>query len=517
MGAFAALLVAAQALAQGGAVPFAQFAAGTIPGTLRYQVALTGPGGGEMKAKLGALANLEVLAGPNLSQEVSWRGGAPTAVSVLTWVMRATHAGPIGVGPTRVRLDAAEFITDAVHGTAFVGSRMVAEPPARQLEVELSTERVVVGEPLTVAFSLNDPWPGPAWELQASFPESWSERLAQGVPARRPHSAAHVMLGAWVVIPARVGRLQIPAATARPAVSLEDREGSVLPARAITSRATAVDVLPLPAPPVTFTGAVGEFHFSRRLLSNDVVSGDLTELEVEVTGTGNLPLLEPPPLPLPAGGAAFPAEETHEWRATDLGLVGFRRWRCPLEFARAGSYELPAATFCSFRPGHGYATHELPALHLVVRAAAALPPASVAPPTNRGATSGVAPLLVGGAAFLAGIASVLVVLVLRTRRSRSRGVATALAPDTELRDLQLTVESWSRARFGLAVGTGAERLTSAGCPPAEAAEAVFLVQACERLRFSPGLSNPAETLPDLRLRVARLTTSGWASAARLQR
>ena len=502
----AALLAAAHALAQTGVAPLAQFIAGTIPGTLRYQVAVAGPGGGGMAATLGALENLEVLAGPTLVQEVSWRGGEPIAVTVLTWVMRAKHAGPIGVGPTHVRLGDADFTTEPVAGTAFVGSRMVAQPPARQLEVELSAQRVVVGEPVTVTFSLDDPWPGPAWDLQASFPESWSERLAQGVSGHHPLDPTRVTLGAWVVIPVRVGRLVIPAATARPAAGLEDRERPVLPARAVVSRPTAVEVAPLPDPPLTFTGAVGAFRFSRRLLDLDVAAGDLAELEVEVSGTGNLPLLDPPPLPLPPGATAFPPEETHRWRASEAGLVGFRRWRVPLELARAGTYELPAVSFCSFAPGRGYATHELPALHLVVRSAAGAPPAAIAAPPGRAPGWGASPLVVGVAAFVAGVATMLVAVVLRTRRRRPRRAGAALDPDAELRDIQIAVESWARTRFGLAVGVGAERLVAAGCSPALATEAMLLVQTCERLRFSPGLSNPAEALPDLRLRASRLTT-----------
>ncbi len=501
----AALLAAARALAQGGATPLAQFATGTIPGTLRYQVALAGPGGGGMTATLGALDNLEVLAGPTLSQEVSWLGGEPMAVSVLTWVMRATRGGAIGVGPTTVHLGEAEFTTEAVHGTAFVGSRMVSQPPARQLEVELSSERVVVGEPLTVTFSLDDPWPGPVWELQASFPDSWSERLSQGVAPHRRQAAARVMLGAWVVIPARVGRLQIPAATARPAAGLEDRERSVLPRRAVSSRPTAVEVAPVPEPPATFTGAVGDFRFERRLLAPVVPAGGLAEVEVEVSGAGNLPLLDQPPLPLPPGAVGFPAEEMHRWHPSEAGLVGFRRWRNPLEFSRWGTYDLPAVTFCSFQPGHGFTIHELPALRVEVSPEAATPPPAATAPPRLATARMVAPLAVGGAAFLGGAASVLMVLLVRSRRRRARRAAIVLAPDEELRDLQAAVESWARERFGVGVGAGPDSLAAAGCRPSLASEAVALVQACERLRFSPGLSNPAEALPDLRLRVARLT------------
>jgi hypothetical protein len=512
--ACAALAFATLATAQERPAPLAQFAPGTVPGTLRYQVAVVGAGAG-ITAALGALDNLEVLAGPVLAQEVSWHGGQPTAVSVLTWVMRAKHAGPIGVGATRVRFGDLDLATDPVRGTAFVGSRTVAEPPARRLEVEVSAERVMVGEPLIVAYALDDPFPGPAWDLEASFPESWSARLSQApsMPVRRAGSVVGIMLGAWLVIPARVGRLQIPPAVARPVVSVEDRESPVVPARTVTSRPAAVDVLPLPQPPAAFGGGVGDFRYTRRVLDQKVHAGDLVEVEVKVEGTGNLPLLDPPPLALPPGGEAFPAEETHEWQATSQGLSGFRRWRQPLEFARPGSYELPAVTVCSYRPGSGYATHELPALHVVVSPAPGVPKLAAPSATAPRGLADSAALIAIGVAFLGGAASVVGLLLWRSRRVRQPSAAAS--PDEELRELALTVERWAHARFHTAVSAGAERLGAAGCPRSDAAEAVALVEACERLRFAPGLGNAAEVLPELRLRVARLTAGTLSSTVRL--
>jgi len=76
-----------------------------------------------------------------------------------------------------------------------------------------------------------------------------------------------------------------------------------------------------------------------------------------------------------------------------------------------------------------------------------------------------------------------------------------------LRRLQLAVESWARTRFGVAVADGADCLVAAGCPSADAAEAVALVQACERLRFAPSLVEPADAIANVRLRVERLVTT----------
>ncbi|HUK11924.1 MAG TPA: hypothetical protein VLW17_01375 [Thermoanaerobaculaceae bacterium] len=517
--ALVAAMLACGALAEPRPAPVAQFAPGSVPGTLRYQVVVAGPGGGDMTATLGTLDNLEVLAGPVLAQEVDWREGETRAMSVLTWVMRARHGGPIGVGPTRVRVGAEVLATEAVRGVAFGAGPGLSQGPARQLRMETSASRVMVGEPVVVQLSLDAASPADGWEVQASFPESWSERLAlaaqpPAATAPRISASAGLVLAGWVVIPVRAGELEIPAAMARRVAWPESQESPLIPARTLTSRPATVDVLPLPPAPAAFSGAVGEFRFTRRLASAALRAGELATVETEVSGEGNLPLLDPPPLPLPDGVEAFPAEETHEWKADSRGLAGFRRWRSPIEFGRPGRYELPKVTLCSYRPGAGYAVQELPALTVEVMPAPA-GAAAAAPAAGAAAAGGISPLLTGGAAFIAGAGSVLAVLVLRSRRKRHRRATAAPEPEAELRDLHAAVERWARIRFGVSNAAAAEAMQSAGCPAADAAEAAELLQACERLRFSPGLASLAELLPDLRLRVSRLTGEGPQATDRL--
>ena len=511
-----ALLIAADAWA---AQPVAYFLKGTVPGTLRYQVLIEGAARGEITGTLGDLTNLEVLAGPILAQELSWRGAQPVAVTALTWVVRARTLGPIAVGPTKVQLGDEELATNSVTGAALAGGRARGDGAQPGLHVELSAPTLAVGEPLVVRFSL-DRAAGPmgaAWELQASFPESWSERLpASEVQARTPASGAPP-LGGWLVIPVHEGRLEIPPAVARAADAVEDEENAGLPGRTVTSRPAWVDVVAPPPAPSPFFGAVGELEFSRRLLEADAHAGELAALEVEVRGVGNLPLLDPPPNQLPAGVRSFPAEETHEWKASRRGLVGWRRWRIPLEATQPGRYELPGVTFCSFRPTGGYVTHVLPALALAVRPApTALVPASA--PVRPGGPGTARLVLAIAVAFVAGGAAVLAV-----RRWSARRTPLAPAweaggdPAAELRALQQSVEAWARGSWGVAVGEGRARLEAAGCPADDAAEAVALVQTIERLRFAPGLGSPADVVADLALRVGRLTATRSRSADTLSR
>ncbi|MGD1148940.1 MAG: hypothetical protein ABR961_13430 [Thermoanaerobaculaceae bacterium] len=503
------------------AQPVAQFLKGTVPGTLRYQVVIEGASRGEISGELGDLTNLDVLAGPILAQEIAWRGAQPVAITALTWVLRARTLGPIAVGPTKVRFGDTTVATNPVTGTALPSGRTRGDGGQPGLRVDLSTSILTIGEPLVVRFSVATPdgWAGAGWEIQAAFPDSWSERLPQNdgqLTAGRTVAPGSVSLGGWLVIPVHAGRLEIPPAVARAADAGAEDENPALPARTVTSAPASVDVVPLPPAPAPFSGAVGELEFSRRLVDSEPVAGELALLEIEVRGVGNLPLLDHPPVPLPAGVRSFPPEESHSWQASRRGLIGWRRWRIPLEASQPGQYELPQVTFCSYRPGKSFATHVWPALPLVVRPA----PVSASPAPEpvrqpRPVTARLALLV--AVAFVAGGVTMLAARRLAARRAPASLTGEACGdPTTELRSLQLAVEEWARTSWGVAVGEGPGRLAAAGCPAADAREAVGLVQACERLRFAPGLSNPADVVADLRLRVGRLMATRSRSADRLK-
>ena len=492
----------------------AHFAQGTIPGTIRYQVESQGPTAGDISGTLGDLTNLEVLAGPVLAQEITWRGAQPAATTVLTWVLRARTLGPIAVGPTRIRFGDSEVFTNAVSGNALAGGRRGGERP--ELFTQLSSAKVAVGEPLVVQFFVAAPpeASGEGWDVQASFPDSWSERLPAGdAPAAEPGGPPPGLLplAGWLVIPVHAGRLEIPPAVARAADWGAETDNPGTPALSATSRSLDVEVSDLPPAPGPFFGAVGDLEFSRRLVEADA-GGDLASVEVSVRGAGNLPLLEPPPLPLPAGVRRFEPEESHAWKPSRHGLVGWRRWRIPIE-ARPGTYELPEVTFCTYRPGRSYASQTLPALTLAVRRPAGAPP--VAPPPDRRVPAPPLPAAaIAVAAFLAGAGTVLAARAWRGRGGRRTRSSTGAA--AELRELQLAVQAWARSRYRVAAVDTPGALTAAGCPPADAAEAAAIASACERLRVAPGLGDPAATLPDLRLRVGRLTATAARAAARLE-
>ncbi|MGE5234743.1 MAG: hypothetical protein ACM3O7_00125 [Acidobacteriota bacterium] len=514
--AAAAMLTAAALGAQTAPRVVARFAPGTVPGTVRYQVLLEGLARTDIRAELGRLDNLVVIAGPMMSQEIAWEDQQTSAVTSITWMVRAAHPGPIAVGPTTLTIGGTTLQTAAVHGRAFLGDGGAGEAGGPRLELELSRSRVTVGEAFVAAFSLHAS--GLAadrdWDVVPRFPSSWSEPLPLEAlrHAAAGSGAARRTLAGWLVIPAHPGRLEIPGASARP--SRSDPDQPLTPSPALTSAPATIEVDPLPTPPAGYFGAVGRLTVSRTLVPPRVRVGELATVEVEVRGKGNFPLMSQPPCDLPAGVRSFPSEEAQDWKAGPDGLVGFRTWRIPVSADRPGRFHLPELTVASYVPGKGYEQHALPALELVVDPLSAVAGAGEIP--ERSVPAGARGWPVWSLlAFLGG--ALLAVVALGWRR---RVVARALLHqqgdvDFQITQLESVLESWSRTRYGVGPEAGERGLVLAGCPLRLAAEVTALFGALRRARLAPGLTDPGETLTALRARLEQFLGAQLPPAARI--
>lgn len=516
------LLLTGTALGSPPPAPRAAFAPGTLPGTLRYQVVVSGVARTDLRATLGALENLEVVAGPMLAQHMNWQEGRVTAVTVVTWVLQALAPGPIAVGPSHLAADGVHLESNAVAGVAWGGG--VAEPrdqpPA--LTGLASRTRVVVGEVFRVQYSAQGDLPGGLtdWAVQASFPGAWSQPMppVSGVrPAGTPGSAA---MGAYLVIAASAGELRIPPATARRIGRGERPEGMLLGGDILTSPEVRVTVDPLPAPPPGFFGAVGDLHVSRRLLNETVVAGDPMVVEVAVAGRGNFPAMAQPDQPWPSGIRPFPAETEDRWESHGEALLGERSWRIPLTTLEPGELTLPGTVLATFHPEAGYREHRLPPLTATVLAAGTLDGRAAAesgngvpaPPRRDRWLPFVAAML----AFLLGVAVAAAVPVLRRRlRLRRQLPPPSADPVLEAEHLARFLDGWLRERHGSGVRLDLPGLLATGMAESSALEAISLAESLRRLRIAPGLGDTTGALAQIRARLVRLITSEMSTTGTL--
>lgn len=98
----------------------------------------------------------------------------------------------------------------------------------------------------------------------------------------------------------------------------------------ISSKATTIHVKPLPAgAPSSFGGGVGNFSMNVSLSRDDIKAHDAASLIVEVSGSGNLNLIEAPKVDLPADFETYASKTDNQYSNGANGISGKKSFEFP--------------------------------------------------------------------------------------------------------------------------------------------------------------------------------------------
>ncbi len=118
----------------------------------------------------------------------------------------------------------------------------------------------------------------------------------------------------------------------------------------ITSDPISINVKDLPNPPANFNGAVGNFSFSGALDKTNLKSNEAATIKLNVTGSGNLSLINPPKLELPQDFEAYEPKTSDKTIANGNGLSGSVSFEYLFIPRFAGNFTIPAIQFVFFNP-----------------------------------------------------------------------------------------------------------------------------------------------------------------------
>ena len=129
-----------------------------------------------------------------------------------------------------------------------------------------------------------------------------------------------------------------------------------------------IDVRPLPAgAPPGFTGAVGDFDVNFRTSSPRVSQGEAVHRRIDIQGTGNLAMIEPPPVPETDDFDVFPPRVADRIDRSGRALRGDIAFQYSSVPRRAGNAMLPGMSFAYFDPAsETYRTIESPSILVIV-------------------------------------------------------------------------------------------------------------------------------------------------------
>ena len=122
----------------------------------------------------------------------------------------------------------------------------------------------------------------------------------------------------------------------------------------VKSKPLSLTVKSLPTPePESFTGGVGNFNMKVSLSKDKVKADDGITLTLDVTGEGNLRILEGPKLKFPTDFDIYDPKVSSNLNVSGLGAKGTKTFEYLIIPRHAGSYSIPAIEFSFFNPSDG--------------------------------------------------------------------------------------------------------------------------------------------------------------------
>jgi len=115
-------------------------------------------------------------------------------------------------------------------------------------------------------------------------------------------------------------------------------------------RLVRVKALPSKGKPADFTGAVGEYSMAVTTNKKTLKASESTQIEVKITGKGNLKLFEIPKLIVPADLEVYTPERKLKSRTTLSGLKGSLADNYSIVPEYKGKYIIPSVSFSYFNP-----------------------------------------------------------------------------------------------------------------------------------------------------------------------
>ncbi|MEP0861277.1 MAG: protein BatD [Ignavibacterium sp.] len=282
--------------------------------------------------------NFRILSGPNQSTSMQIINGAVSASRTFSYILLPSSVGVFTIGSASIEFKGQVLKTEPLKITVVKGSPKPKEENvagvseseiAKNLFIRASVDknRAYLGEQVTVTYKLytrlniaaqmsisklpqyNGFW---AEELETSRTLSFTTEVIDG----KRYSVA--VLKKAALFPTQVGKLEVTPFELTVPIEIPKkrnpnniwdsffddpfRRGDIYQYNA-KSNIVKIDVIPLPEQnkPASFKGAVGKFEFSATIDKSKTKTNEPITLKFNISGVGNLSLLQPPDFELPAG------------------------------------------------------------------------------------------------------------------------------------------------------------------------------------------------------------------------
>jgi hypothetical protein len=337
-----------------------------------------------------AFGKLQVVGGPNVSssQSTSVINGKVTSSSEFTYsyYLIAPKPGKYKVASASTTYDGKTFKTKPVtievvksSGNSNTGGRRYnnskksnnASISKDNLFVKLSVDKknVYLNEPIVATIKLFTTLQ--VTDLKSvklsEFTGFWAQDLKLKNPStivRERHNGKvfnTVVLKKVLIFPQKTGKLKIEPTDITPVIRqrvstrsrgfFDDFFGTYQNVeKRIRSNSLTINVKELPNKPAEFNGAVGEFRMHSNVNKTKLKTNESISINVEISGVGNLKLVEPVKFQLPEDFEEYDPKLTENINITESGMKGSIKYEHLIIPRHSGEYTIPKAKFVFFNP-----------------------------------------------------------------------------------------------------------------------------------------------------------------------
>lgn len=325
--------------------------------------------------KLPSLKDFRVVSGPMMGTNFTSMNGKMSFEKSYTYILQPKRKGSLMIGSATANFNGKTLKTKPVKITV---TKAVAIPKDKNdpnyvasqsihLVAEVSKANPYVGESITVIYKLyvdvnSLSAHNPREVLSPTFNGFWNQEVeVKGVGARdimyQGKQVKYIVVKKAVLIPQKSGKLIIEPMEMELDASVytnrRDFFGNRM-SRSVTYTASTgkrvINVKPLPTEgkPANFSGAVGDFKFKVTSSKEVLKANESAQIKVEVSGKGNLKLIDLPKIETPNGLEQYEPEHKENIRAvvgTPRGSV-YNQYTVVPQFR--GKYKIPSVSFSFF-------------------------------------------------------------------------------------------------------------------------------------------------------------------------
>jgi hypothetical protein len=337
-------------------------------------LSLNNTNGSDFKAP--NFGGLRVLSGPSTMQSQQYVNGRRSSSISYTYALQADKPGKYTIGPASInangkRLQSNQVQVNVVKGTAKPQqggnnqqqnvNQQASDYIKNKILVKASASKstVMLGEQLTITYKL---FYHPQLQIAGvnatkmpSFNGFWNQEIDLGnVPTTRENVNGVTFITKEikkaVLIPQQTGDITIEPMDLDFTVALPVQNGWFTDyqnfKQNVQSNKLSVKVNPLPGnQPTGFSGAVGSLKFTASMDKNQTKENEPVTLKIQISGTGNLKLLQQPSLNLPPSIDSFDPKVNENISVTASGVSGSKTFEYLLIPRHEGEYKIPPVVF----------------------------------------------------------------------------------------------------------------------------------------------------------------------------